>query len=163
MAAMRSWRKILEGSFTEMDHFLRHSNWRGRENEAVNLFVHRFLANRVSPDGPLRSLRQVGIEVAVNQVAPGLKRYVRKDLVIWPEEDMTVWTGDGVPSVIVEWKRGLPENCEGDAEWLAKFCSRYSETLGYTACVSLTQTRGCRHFLVEPRRQQGLSRRSPAA
>lgn len=46
---------------------------RGRENEAVNIFAHRFLAARISASGPLRSLRQVGIEVAVPQVTGTLK------------------------------------------------------------------------------------------
>lgn len=137
------WPAVIEPALREMDAFLRSSDWRGRENEAVNLFAHRFLAARVSPSGPLRSLRQVGIEVAVPQVVGDGKRYVRKDLVIWPQEDMTAWVGEGIPAVVIEWKRGGPEQCAGDVAWLGVFCDRYPGVIGYAAWVGLAGDRGC--------------------
>lgn len=137
------WPAVIEPALHEMDAFLRSSDWRGRENEAVNLFAHRFLAARVSETGPLRSLRQVGIEVAVPQVVGGKKRYVRKDLVIWPEEDMTAWAGEGIPAVVIEWKRGGPERCAADVAWLRAFCCRYPGVIGYSACAMLAGVRGC--------------------
>ena len=136
------WPELLERAFSDLDAFLKASDWWGRENEVVNLFAHRFLAAQVGTEGPLRSLRQVGIEVAVDQVA-GVKRWVRKDLVIWPESDMTAWSPNAVPSVIVEWKRQLPATCDPDAIWLKAFCTRYPKTVGYTACALLDAPRGC--------------------
>lgn len=139
------WREIIEGAVAEFDTFLKNSNWHGRENEVVNLFAHRFLADQISSDGPLRSLRQVGIEVAVRQATGSKKEFVRKDLVIWPVDDRTVWIGDGVPSVIMEWKRNNPNECVKDVEWLRNFCSKHPNTLGVSACATLSNPdRGCR-------------------
>ncbi len=140
---MMEWQQILEQSFCELDAFLRESKWRGRENEVVNLFAHRFLAGKVSKDGPFQSVRQVGIEVAVPQVTGSRKKFVRKDLVIRPTADMTVWTGKGIPSVIVEWKRGAQAECKGDMAWLTTFCNQHPQTLGYAVCVRIESDRGC--------------------
>src|SRR4030095_1492614 len=82
-----TWIEIIESAFGKLDTFLRTSDWWGRENEVVNLYAHRFLAEHASSQGPLYSLRQVGIEVAVRQLSGRGKFYVRKDLVIWPVED----------------------------------------------------------------------------
>lgn len=140
---MLGWPELLERAFRDLDAFLKGSDWWGRENEVVNLFVHRFLPAQISAMGPFRSLRQVGIEVAVELVA-GTKRWVRKDLVIWPDNDMTAWTPDAVPAAIVEWKRNDPAACDADAAWLKVFCTRYPRTVGYTACALLRVPRGCR-------------------
>lgn len=142
-SAASSWPAVIEPALREMGAFLRSSDWRGRENEAVNLFTHRFLAARVSPSGPLRSPRQVGIEVAVRQVVGDKKQYVRKDLVIWPGEDMTAFVGEGIPAVVIECKRGGPERCAGDVAWLGAFCDRYPGVIGYAAWVRLAGDRGC--------------------
>ncbi len=54
-------------------------------------------------------MTQIGIEVAVPQL-PGDKRRdnVCKDLVIWPDERMTLWDGSGEmyhePMAVMEWK-----------------------------------------------------------
>ena len=72
----------------DLDNFLRHSDWFGRENEIINLFAHKFLAMRLGQT-PLMSLTQIGIEVAVKQIHDRNKgkKFVRKDLVLWPMED----------------------------------------------------------------------------
>ena len=41
----------------EMELYLHKSEWRGKENDCVNLFAHRFLAKRVRP------IDRIGIEV----------------------------------------------------------------------------------------------------
>jgi hypothetical protein len=71
---MMNRREILQGAFGQLDSFLKTADWHGRENEVVNLFAHRFLAEQVPAQGPLRSLRQVGIEVAVRQVSENQRR-----------------------------------------------------------------------------------------
>jgi len=100
---------IIEAAFRDLDEFLKGTNWHGRENEVVNLYAHRFLHEYIRPDSEFRSLRQIGIEVAVLQIANRRKKYVRKDLVIWPEDDMTVWSVGATPAAIIEWKRN--RNC----------------------------------------------------
>lgn len=141
--SLAPWPFVIESAFRDMDTFLRASEWRGRENEVVNLFAHRFLAAQVSSDGPLRSIRQIGIEVAVPQITGSGKQYVRKDLVIWPNEDMTVFVGDGIPAAIIEWKVNDPRECGRDAAWLRLFTDTYPAVVGYTACATLVGVRGC--------------------
>lgn len=144
------WLAVIKEAVAEFDVFLKDSDWHGRENEIVNLFAHRFLANQISPRGPLRSLRQVGIEVAVRQVAGSKKDFVRKDLVIWPAEDMTVWIGKGVPCVVMEWKRDDSNKCGKDVGWLRNFCSKYPDTLGVSVCAQLSRpNRGCKIVAAE--------------
>jgi hypothetical protein len=143
------WLPLIQTAVSELDTFLKNDSWHGRENEVVNLFAHRFLASAISPAGPLRSLRQVGIEVAVRQVGDVGKEYVRKDLVIWPAEDMTVWSGDGVPSVIIEWKANDPNQCTKDADWLTRFCCENPKTIGFSVCAVVKgPNRGCHIFKV---------------
>lgn len=131
-----------------MNQFLKNSDWHGRENELVNLFAHRFLAEHVSHQGPLYSMRQVGIEVAVPQVTGSRKEFVRKDLVIWPKEDMTAWPSGSIPSVIIEWKRENRRKWDADVVWLKLFRARFPETLCYVACGILKSGRGVEFELV---------------
>lgn len=135
--------EIIEAAFCDLDAFLRTNDWHGRENEVVNLYAHRFLAGQMKPGRALRSLRQVGIEVAVRQVNGSRKKYVRKDLVIWPEDDMTVWTEGACPAAIIEWKRNSNSQSRSDAEWLRAFRRRFPSTICYTACTNLVTSRGC--------------------
>jgi hypothetical protein len=138
-----AWLQIIQSAVSQLDQFLKTTSWHGRENEVVNLFAHRFLAQQISATGPLRSLRQVGIEVAVRQVTGSGKQYVRKDLVIWPVEDMTAWIGNGTPSVILEWKVNKPELCCVDVDWLNHFCAAYPDTLGISICAMTIGSRRC--------------------
>lgn len=130
-------------SRSAMAYLFEHLTGRPVARFVMKLFAHRFLADRVSASGPLRSLRQVGIEVAVPQVVGDGKRYVRKDVVIWPHEDMTAWLGEGIPAVIMEWKRDHTRQCDGDVAWLKVFCGRYPGTIGYSTCAMLAGVRGC--------------------
>lgn len=117
------WNAILKRSLLGLDGFLKKCTWDGRENEVVNLYAHDYLVNEISPEGPFKSLSQVGIEVAVLQVTGSINKYVRKDLVIWSQPQMTVWTDNSSPAVIMEWKRNIPAACGPDIEWLSKFTS----------------------------------------
>jgi hypothetical protein len=82
--------------------------------------------------------------VAVRQVTGSKKEYVRKDLIIWPTEDMTVWIANGTPAVVMEWKINDPNECKKDSAWLADFCAKNPKTLGVSACATLTNgNRGC--------------------
>ena len=104
-----SWETLIEHSLRDLDYFLKISDWFGRENEIINLFAHKFLFRYLGRP-PLKSLTQIGIEFAVKQIKDRskAKKFVRKDLVLWPEEDQTVWGSDknsyNVPAAIIEWK-----------------------------------------------------------
>lgn len=136
------WQNIIERSLHSFDEFLKKSAWQGRENEAVNLFAHHFLAREISDKGPLNDLSQISIEVAVPQVVASKKRYVRKDLVIWPQPMMTAWPEGSIPSVLMEWKRDNPSACTSDIKWLASFTACYPQTLGVSACALISHARG---------------------
>lgn len=126
-------------SLKEMELHLHKSDWRGKENDCVNLFAHRFLAKRV------RQLDRIGIEVAVPQLSgKGRKQAVRKDLVIWKQSSDTTWGADwkakAVPLAILEWKvkRGpaaKPTISARDRAWLKAFKSKHR---GFTGvCVTV--------------------------
>lgn len=143
------WSRIIERSLLQLDQFLKKSDWWGRENEVVNLFAHEFLAGQMKKGSPLSSLSQIGIEVAVEQVAPGKNRkeYVRKDLVVWPDPRMTCWYPQietSIPAVIIEWKVADERASREDAEWLRCFTKRYPSTVGYAVCVYI---QGDRHVV----------------
>jgi hypothetical protein len=94
---------IIAKALTEFTSFIKGSGWRGKENDCVNLFAHRFLAKRIRP------LNRIGIEVAVPQIGgKGRKQAVRKDLVIWKRSGQNTWGNDwnakAVPQAILEWK-----------------------------------------------------------
>ena len=79
----------IHAALKEMEMHLHKFGWRGKENDCVNLFAHRFLAKRVRP------IDRIGIEVAVPQLSgKGRKQAVRKDLVIWKRSGDTTWGSD---------------------------------------------------------------------
>ena len=129
----------IHAALREMKLHLNKSDWRGKENDCVNLFAHRFLAKRVRP------IDRIGIEVAVPQLGgKGRKQAVRKDLVIWKRSGDTTWGADwkakGVPEAILEWKvkRGPFAKAAisaRDRKWLKAFKRKHR---GFTGvCVSI--------------------------
>jgi hypothetical protein len=85
--------------------------WEGRELEVANLSGITMIGPRVG------GADRIGIEVAVRQVAgkDRAKARVNKDIVVWPEPKMTLWSGTGlwpsevtdavnIPSTIIELK-----------------------------------------------------------
>jgi hypothetical protein len=143
------WQIIIERSLKRLDSFLKNPSWQGRENEVVNLYTHDFLTEEISQKGPLKSLSQVGIEVAVPQVTGSSKKLVRKDLVIWPRPQMTAWPEGSLPAVIMEWKRDTPAACAQDIVWLSVFTARFPQTLGVAVCAILSGTRGVEWTIIE--------------
>jgi len=143
------WQSVIERSLHGLDDFLKKSAWLGRENEVVNLFAHHFLVREISDKGPLTSISQISIEVAVPQVAGSGKRYVRKDLVIWPRPMMTAWPEGSIPAVIMEWKRDRPSACAPDVKWLSLFTARYPRTLGVSVCAFISDARRVDCVIVE--------------
>ena len=144
---MSAWSEIIESSLGELNSFLQDSEWFGRENEVVSLYAHEFLPRRLKEGSVFTSLSQIGIEVAVPQVTGNVKKYVRKDMVIWNKPMGTIWT-ERSPAVIVEWKVNRLKNCEKDIQWLKLFTTRYPETLGYSVCAFIKRNRGVEYTKV---------------
>jgi len=129
----------IHAALKEMEMHLHKSEWRGKENDCVNLFAHRFLAKRIRP------IDRIGIEVAVPQLSgKGRKQAVRKDLVIWKRGGDTTWGADwkakAVPMAIMEWKakRGpaaKPTISARDRAWLKAFKRKHRGFIG--VCVTV--------------------------
>jgi hypothetical protein len=143
---------VIRAALTEFANGLFRGSWRGREREAVSVFVLGHLAPRVSPLGPIRHATQLAIEAAVPGVE-GLnqKGRVNKDLVVWPEARMTLWDKDwnpvNVPVAVLEWKvfRAIhkhPALSRQDLAWLTGFTRNFAGCVGYAVAIDLLQ----RHF-----------------
>ena len=130
---------LIKKSLDENARFFWESGWRGKENDCVNLFAHRFLAKRVRP------LDRIGIEVGVPQLGgKGRKQAVRKDLVIWRHGGQTTWDkswkAKAVPQAILEWKVKRGPNAQPiissrDRAWLKAFKSKHRGFIG--VCVTV--------------------------
>jgi hypothetical protein len=138
---------VLRDTFAEFSGRIFNGGWRGREREAINVFVLGHLVRRVHSEGVLRDLTQVGIEVTV----PSLKTInpkgrVTKDLVLWPAAGMTLWDNEwreaNIPSAVLEWKvfRSLhrrPDLSATDIEWCRKWTKAYPSAIGYAVALDL--------------------------
>src|SRR6266481_656665 len=131
------------------------SGWIGREREMVSYFAFGFLVPRCSPQSAIHDPAQIGMEVAVKQMAdtadPKRKNNVCKDLVIWPKPAMNLWNqgqmNANIPLCITEWKCVNPskrltaelklklKELQGDTEWLSDFTRRNLNVLGYSIFV----------------------------
>jgi len=117
-------------------------SWSGRrEREVVSLFAFGPLLDQIGQNRFLTDTGQVGIEIAIPQVAvgdediEGKKSQVCKYLLIWPEPHMTCWDQDGnptkAPAAVVEWKYGQSDVYQGDVDWLKAFTNEYPDCVGY--------------------------------
>lgn len=143
---------IINSALNDFENFLKDSDWYGRENEAVNIFVHKFLSKYIGKS-PLVSLDQIGIEVAVKQLpSTNGKELVRKDLVLWKYGDTSVWNGKGeivnIPLAIIEWKVNDISKCEYDINWLKEYIKIYPSVLGYSVCAFVKKNRNIKYTLV---------------
>ena len=114
--------------------------WKGRERESVNRFVFDKLLKLVSTHPLLYDPTQIGIEVAVAQVKGTGKKYVCKDLVIWPLPNQTAWTHNSkidTPLVIVEWKTRQKGFSKYDLDWLKLFTRTYPRTAGISVTLNI--------------------------
>lgn len=106
--------------------------------EAVSLYAFRFLVSRHRPDGVLREPTQIGLDVAVRQLA-GLDRkaHVCKDLVLWPEPAGGYWDSPAQPPAAPlpslngrpVLRRSLP------TKWLLKFSAESSAFVGFAVSI----------------------------
>jgi hypothetical protein len=126
---------VIKNAINKLSNYTNNNQyWKGRENEIVNLFAHDMLFSEINEKGPLYHIGQIGIEVSVQQIDSNKKKLVRKDLIIWPIKNMTVWQNDdeyNVPLVIIEFKINKIIDCQYDKEWLMKY-TRNKTTIGYS-------------------------------
>jgi len=143
-------RNIVASALGEFEAWLLSYSWRGKENDCVNLFAHRFLAYYIAPDSVLHDLTQIGIEVCVPKPPKvGIKPAVRKDLVIWREPLMTTWsaewTAETFPLAIIEWKArrrqsSAPVLSQYDLNWLTNYSPLQPDFTGFCVTVDFTST-----------------------
>ena len=72
---------IVRESLTEFFGFICSRSWRGREREAISLYVTGYLIRRRARGSPLHDPTQIAIEGAVPQIGETGKKQVCKDLV----------------------------------------------------------------------------------
>jgi hypothetical protein len=152
---------LLDAALDSLLAFFCQNPWIGRERELVSLFAFGHLLPQVHPDSVMFDPRQIAIECGVLQTlfAPGNprdkkpnKKYVCKDVVIWPRPGMTCWSDSleaiHVPLAIVEWKRlgfGKPVAATSDIShdahdvaWLSSYTARFPECIGYSVTLART-------------------------
>ena len=143
---MNIWAEKVESQLISLGSFLKNSDWYGRENELVNLFVHSFLSASIK-------IAQIGIEVAVKQLPRvGGKALVRKDLVVWNSPNETVWANGepaNDPAVIVEFKVNAADRCARDLDWLGCYTKVYPRVVGFAVCGYIKHNRCVTYSRVE--------------
>jgi hypothetical protein len=138
--------RFLDEALEEFGTWLGANDWWGKEWDCVNLFVHKFLFERIEPGAAIECPTQVSIESAVKQPPGYTKPTSRKDVVIWPEREQTLWSPDGepvnTPRVVMEWKtyrsrKPKDEFFPYDEEWIKRFTTENPKTFGYVVSVIL--------------------------
>jgi hypothetical protein len=148
--------QLILGAIDDLSRYLATHEWRGRENELINLFVFGHLLPAACPPNGSVDPTQIGIEVAVPQLADwgeNPKTNVRKDLVIRRSPRATSWTRhEGALSpvlAILEWKSlnnvGVPESApqkrrehQSDIGWLTRMTAQAAGVSGYAVFADLT-------------------------
>jgi hypothetical protein len=149
---------LILSSLDELRLYLASHDWRGRENELVNLFAFGHLLPRACPPNGMLDPTQFAIEVALPQLpdwGKSPKRDVRKDLIIWREPRITNWTKrenkESAALAVIEWKSlnniGIKERVaakkrehEGDIDWLRRTTARSASLSGYAIFADLTSS-----------------------
>ena len=125
-----------------------HPEWKGKEHDYINRYVHGFLLARCPASTFLYHPTQVGIEVGVKwPPGIGVKNSSRKDIVIWPKPWMSCWKEVNgkyrpfyAPTVVMEWKvvragqKVRPHL--GDRKWLSGFAKKWPDSLGYMVTMT---------------------------
>jgi hypothetical protein len=137
---------IIRTSLSAFINEVVHSAWKGREREAISLYAFGFLQQHISAGGVLRDPTQIGIEVTVpSDTSLNPKGRVAKDLVLWPDPQMTCWDQNWevarYPIAIMEWKTyrlasSRPTMSRTDIEWLTQY-SKLCTTAFVSYAVSL--------------------------
>ena len=141
--------QIIRVSLSEFVARIFDHKWRGREREAIALYVLGFLQRQCRPQGILSDPTQIGVEVAVPGVrSVNPKGRVNKDLVIWPEPGMTLWNENwepcNSPLAVLEWKvfRRIHRNpglSADDLRWLKDFTTSQAGSTGYAVSIDLAE------------------------
>ena len=145
----------VQASLTEFVEDIFHSSWKGREREAVSLYVLGHLQKHCTTDKILRDPTQIGIETAVpSSLDLNPKGRVCKDLVLWRAPKMTCWNerweAVNPPLSIMEWKAyRLPTSkaqvSPYDVAWLKSYSALFSDMfaghsfVGYAVALDLLQ------------------------
>jgi hypothetical protein len=77
--------KALNESLRDFGKWLSANDWRGKEHDCVNNYVHGFLMDHVSANTVLHHPAQICIECGLPQPEGYEKINARRDLVVWKE------------------------------------------------------------------------------
>lgn len=141
---------VIRSSLESLHLQVSQEGWTGRrEKEMVSYFCFGHLLDRCRPGSFLYDPRQIGIEVAVPQIAgqtvlsgkESQKPQVCKDIVFWPEPGRTCWDPNGratvYPSSIIEWKHNVSAKSDYDKQWLIQFSQAAPGFVGYRVTTEL--------------------------
>lgn len=141
---------FINESLENFSHWLKSTQWRGKEHDCVNLFAHKFLFDKIAPDAAIHSLTQIRIECGLKQPSKGNynKKSARKDLVIWDDPHQNSWSEDwepvNIPKVVMEWKVKFRSKSQKgifnshDVEWIRHYTEENPNCIGYIVLVNLT-------------------------
>ena len=139
--------RFLNEALEEFSAWLKANAWRGKEQECVNLFAHKFLFEKIEPGAAIEDPTQVCIEGALKQ-PPGYTRPVAsKDLVIWSRPLQTTWSKSWkpvhAPKAVLEWKvyrDHVPRRVfsRHDEEWVNAYTAEQDGSFGYVVAVDFT-------------------------
>ena len=160
---------MIERSLRGFVKAINEDKWSGRrEREAICLYVLAHLRLEVKRGSILSDIRQIGIEMPVEQIDPTKQKAlsggtgkpkadVTKDLLIWPRPQMTTWNTEGkshgVPLAILEWKMGSLSPSEYDVRWLEHYSRGRDRFTGYA--VSFHRSKSGVFSLAVTRVKQG--------
>jgi hypothetical protein len=141
MSKIDSLDSLIRESLLALAEFLSKNDWRGREREVVSLYAFGFLVPRCRAGGPLHDPTQIGLDVAVRQLAgEGRKYLVCKDLVLWGEPASTCWDESGeavrAPMAILEWKARTNKINQHDEKWLLDYSKFVKGFIGYAVSIN---------------------------
>ena len=142
--------RLLNDALKDFSLWLKSNQWRGKEHDCVNLFVHKFLLEKINPEAAIQHLTQINIECGLKQPKNGnyKNKFARKDLVIWREPQQNswseVWESANIPKVVMEWKVKFRSNISKevfdphDERWIRLYTEENKKCFGYIVTVDLT-------------------------
>ncbi len=139
--------RFINEALQEFSSWLKVNQWRGKENECVNLFAHKFLIGKIEPGAAIECPTQICIECPLKQSSHYIKKTAKKDLLIYGKPLQTAWSEnwepDNLPKAVLEWKvhrESFPKQIfdKHDEEWISSYTKENDGKIGYVISVDLT-------------------------
>ena len=147
--------RFVNEALESFSDFLKTTEWRGKEQECVNLFAHRFLFEKIEPSAAIKDATQICIEGALKQPQGYTRPVATKDLVIWSHPLQTTWSADwepvNSPKAVMEWKvyrDRFPRRIfsRHDEEWVSAYTEEQRGSFGWVVSVDMTTCEPAVHW-----------------